>query len=37
MAGEQIGDLRVLRIDSTRRTVTFLQAGKRFDVHMGGE
>lgn len=35
--GDQIGDLRVLRIDSTRRTVTFLQAGRRFDVAMGGE
>src|SRR2546427_46268 len=35
--GDQIGDLRVLRIDSTRRTVTFLQAGRRFDVALGGE
>lgn len=35
--GDQIGDLRVLRIDSTRRTVTFLQAGRRFDVAMGGD
>src|SRR6058998_980696 len=35
--GDQIGDLRVLRIDATRRTVTFLQAGKRFDVAMGGD
>lgn len=35
--GEQIGDMRVLRIDSTRRVVTFLQAGRRFDVPMGGE
>jgi hypothetical protein len=35
--GEQIGDMRVLRIDSTRRVVTFLQAGRRFDVAMGGE
>ncbi len=35
--GEQIGDMRVLRIDSARRVVTFLQAGRRFDVPMGGE
>ncbi len=35
--GEQIGDMRVVRIDSTRRVVTFLQAGRRFDVAMGGE
>jgi hypothetical protein len=35
--GEQIGDMRVLRIDSARRVVTFLQAGRRFDVAMGGE
>jgi len=35
--GEQIGDMRVLRIDATRRVVTFLQAGRRFDVPMGGE
>ncbi len=37
MVGETIGDLRVLRIDSTRRVVTFLRAGRRFDVAMGGE
>jgi len=37
MVGETIGDLRVLRIDSTRRIVTFLRAGRRFDVAMGGE
>ncbi len=35
--GEQIGDMRVVRIDPTRRVVTFLQAGRRFDVPMGGE
>jgi hypothetical protein len=35
--GEQIGDMRVVRIDSTRRVVTFLQAGRRFDVAMRGE
>jgi len=35
--GEQIGDMRVVRIDSARRVVTFLQAGRRFDVAMGGE
>lgn len=35
--GEQIGDMRVVRIDLTRRVVTFLQAGRRFDVPMGGE
>jgi hypothetical protein len=35
--GEQIGDMRVIRIDSARRVVTFLQAGRRFDVAMGGE
>ncbi len=35
--GEQIGDMRVVRIDPTRRVVTFLQAGRRFDVAMGGE
>jgi hypothetical protein len=35
--GEQIGDMRVVRIDPARRVVTFLQAGRRFDVSMGGE
>jgi hypothetical protein len=35
--GETIGDLRVVRIDSARRTVTFVQGGRRFDVRMGGE
>src|SRR3989442_980844 len=35
--GEKTGGLRVLRIASTRRTVTFLQAGRRFGVALGGE
>lgn len=35
--GETVGGMRVLRIDAARRTVTFLQAGRRFDVAMGGE
>lgn len=37
MVGETIGTMRVLRIDSTRRLVTFLEGGRRFDVPMGGE
>jgi len=35
--GETIGDLKVLNIDSVRRVVQFLRAGKRFEVRMGGE
>ena len=35
--GDELGDLRVVRVDSTRRMVTFLRAGRRFDVRMGGE
>lgn len=35
--GETIGDLKVLNIDSARRVVQFLRAGKRFEVRMGGE
>ena len=35
--GESVGDLKVLDIDAVRRTVTFLRAGKRFEVAMGGE
>lgn len=36
-AGETIGDLRVIKIDSLRRVVTFSRAGKLFDVRMGGD
>jgi len=36
-AGDEIGDLRVVRVDPVRRLVTFLRAGRRFDVRMGGE
>ncbi|HET6781130.1 MAG TPA: hypothetical protein VFH67_03440 [bacterium] len=35
--GETIGDLKVLNIDSARRLVQFMRAGKRFEVRMGGE
>ncbi len=35
--GESVGDLKVLDIDAVRRTVTFLRAGRRFEVSMGGE
>lgn len=35
--GETIGDLKVLNIDSARRVVQFLRAGKRFEARMGGE
>jgi hypothetical protein len=35
--GEVIGDLRVVKIDPVRRSVTFSRAGTRFDVQMGGE
>jgi hypothetical protein len=35
--GEVIGNLRVVRIDPVRRVVTFIRAGIRFDVPMGGE
>lgn len=35
--GETIGDLKILNIDSVRRSVTFLRAGRRFEVRMGGE
>lgn len=35
--GDELGDLRVVRVDPTRRMVTFLRAGRRFDVRMGGE
>ena len=34
--GESAGDLRVVKIDANRRTVTFERAGQRFDVTMGG-
>jgi hypothetical protein len=34
--GESAGDLRVVKIDANRRTVTFERAGKQFDVTMGG-
>jgi len=36
-AGDEIGDLRVVRVDPVRRLVTFTRAGRRFDVRMGGE
>ncbi|HEU5299791.1 MAG TPA: hypothetical protein VFW08_09880 [bacterium] len=36
-AGDELGDLRVVRVDPNRRLVTFLRAGTRFDVRMGGE
>lgn len=35
--GDEIGDLRVVRVDPVRRMVVFLQAGRRLDVRMGGE
>jgi hypothetical protein len=35
--GETVGDLKVLNIDSVRRLVQFLRAGRRFEVRMGGE
>ena len=34
--GESAGDLRVVKIDANRRTVTFERSGQRFDVTMGG-
>ena len=34
--GESAGDLRVVKIDANRRTVTFERGGERFDVTMGG-
>ena len=34
--GEAAGDLRVVKIDANRRTVTFERGGERFDVTMGG-
>lgn len=34
--GESVGDLRVIRIDPARGTVTFERAGRRFDVSLGG-
>jgi hypothetical protein len=36
-AGDELGDLRVVRVDPNRRMVTFLRAGTRFNVRMGGE
>ncbi len=34
--GESAGDVRVVKIDASRRIVTFERAGQRFDVMMGG-
>jgi len=36
-AGDELGDLRVVRVDPVRRLVAFSRAGRRFDVRMGGE
>lgn len=36
-AGDELGDLRVVRVDAVRRLVAFSRAGRRFDVRMGGE
>ncbi|HEY3248951.1 MAG TPA: hypothetical protein VGK88_11745 [bacterium] len=35
--GEQVGDLKVVKIDPVRRAVTFIRAGKRFVITLGGE